>query len=432
MTTIAIGNEALADKRNATAAAYRSILVATDGTSQSEGALAVARLLAGAFAGKVEVVAVQRSIAPVVPDASMLIEPNVVAKLTAELKDRVCSQCAEASAGGSGPALPEPEVLCGDPERVVTRLATERGAHLIVVGIGRHDLVDRIFGSETALKVARISRVPVLAVPAELRTAPHRVVVGVDFSEASLHAAQSAVQLLSTGGVVHLVHVIPHERLLLDPWISDREYDDLVKHWFARFRARLVVPPDVNLEEHTCSGNAARELIGFAARNRADVVAAGSHGHGSVTRLVLGSVTTGLLRAANCAVLVVPPDRQSLEQARTALGNVTIHVDPSEWPAILADFTRTNGGRRTRLEIDDPEFGAQAQELDYPLGGVVYDPHDRRLQIMLGGLGTGEPHLSHSISGATALDLLTDRDGNDIALRVQHGAGQTLLSFLSS
>lgn len=428
MLTVAAENAALVAESVGTASG--PILVATDGTAQSEGALAVARSLAAANASAVQVVTVQRSHSLLVPDASVVLEASAITKLTADLQARVRRQCTEASVGDSGPALPEPEIVSGEPERVISRLAAERGAQLIVLGLGRHDIVERIFGSETALKVARISRAPVFAVPEALRGAPHRVVVGVDFSEASLHAAQGALQLLLAGGVLLLVHVIPRERLLLDPWISNREYDEHVRRRFARFRARLVIPPNVTVEQETRSGDAARELIAYAAQEGADVIAAGSHGHGHVARLVLGSVSTSLLRAATCAVLVVPPTVASASETQS--GEASIHLEPSQWPAILADITRANAGRRTRLEIDDPEIGAQAEEVHYPLLGVVFDPHDQRLEIMLGAPGTGAPHLTHGISGVTSLDLLTDKEGKDVALRAQHGAGQTVLTFLSS
>lgn len=414
---------------DSTAPAPAPILVATDGAPQSEGALAVARALAGLLGANAEVIAVQPRLDLIVPDASMLLEPSVVTKLTTELTHRVREQCAEISAAGSGPALVSPDIESGEPERVICRVADDRGAQLVVVGIGRHDVADRIFGSETALKVARLSRAPVLAVPAELRAAPRRAIVGVDFSEASLRAAQDAVHVLAGGGTVHLVHVAPRERSLLDPWMSDREYAELIRHRFIRFRARLVLPPNVTVDEHTRAGDAARELIACAHEMHAELIAAGSHGHGFVTRVVLGSVTTALLRAANCAVLVVPPNALPIRSSETADSSLALHVDSSQWAAVLNDFTRTNAGRRTQLEIDDPEIGAQAQEHDYPLRGVTFDAHDKRVEIMLGADRGGEPHLSRSIGGVTSVDLLTDNDGHDVALRLRHGAGQTVLTF---
>lgn len=407
------------------------ILVATDGMPQSNGALAVARALAAETGSDVRVITVHQATAHIVPDPSALLEPGTATKRIAEQKERVRRQCAMASAEGPGPVLSEPEVSSGDPERVLPRLAAARRAALIVVGLGQHEVIDRIFGSETALKISRMSRVPVLAVPAQARTVPRRVVVGLDFSGASLEAARAALRLLPPGGELHLVHVIPRGRLLIDPITSDREYEEMVRHRFARFRSQLDVPPAVTIEQATCTGNTARALVDYADRHDADMIAAGSHGQGIVSRLALGSVTTALLRAATTSMLVVPSGSLGEELEVIGGGGGTLHLDPSQWPTMLADFSRTNAGRRTRLEVDDPELGAQAQEVDYPLLGITFDPHDQRLEIMLGGLGAGAPHLSRSIENVRSLDVLTASDGTDIALRVQHGAGQTMLTFLT-
>jgi hypothetical protein len=97
----------------------------------------------------------------------------------------------------------------------------------------------------------------------------------------------------------------------------------------------------------------------------------------------------------------------------------------------LDAFSRRNIGRRGTLEVDDPEIGAQAQEFDYPLRGATYDSHDQRVTLMFGELGWGAPHLTRGIAGASAVDILQDERGRDLALRVAHGDGQTLLTFAS-
>ncbi|HKN66640.1 MAG TPA: universal stress protein, partial [Gemmatimonadaceae bacterium] len=139
------------------------IIVATDGLPQSRGALAMARALAGRLHATIDVVAVHQSPALMAPDGQLLLDPNVTASLRADLTRRVRDQCTHSRRDGA-PAE-EVEVLNGEPARVISDVAASRNAQMIVVGIGRHELVDRIFGDETALKVARSSRLPVLAVP---------------------------------------------------------------------------------------------------------------------------------------------------------------------------------------------------------------------------------------------------------------------------
>jgi nucleotide-binding universal stress UspA family protein len=409
------------------ATSSKPIVVATDGLPQSRGALKAARALAERFGSTMRVIAVYQSPMYVVPDGQMLLDPSVAESLRADLVRRVHEQCT--LIGEKGPHLDACEVLDGEPAHVISETAADTHAQLVIVGLGRHELVDRIFGDETALKVARLSQASVLAVPERGAEVPRHAVVGVDFSEGSIRAAQGALRLLAGHGLLELVHVIPRERLLFDNWVSEEDYTRYVRHSLNRFVSRLDVPKGVRVEEVILSGDAARELQSYASRAGADLIAAGSHGHGFVTRLVIGSVTTKLLRMANCAVLVIPPD-SSQSDRNGAASHATLRLARARWREVLDDFTQSNVGRRTRLEVDDPELGAQAQEQDYPLLGVTFDPVDQRVEIMLGELGSGEPHLSRSVGDVDALDVLTDDAGHDVALRLHHGSGQTILTLL--
>ena len=103
-----------------------------------------------------------------------------------------------------------------------------------------------------------------------------------------------------------------------------------------------------------------------------------------------------------------------------------------EWVGLLRDFSRRNAGRRTRLEIDDPELGAQWQEVDCALRGVGYDTRSGRLEIMLADDGDSLAHLTHSIEAASELDVLAGGDGRDRTLRIGHPGGQTLLTLVDA
>jgi hypothetical protein len=113
----------------------------------------------------------------------------------------------------------------------------------------------------------------------------------------------------------------------------------------------------------------------------------------------------------------------------TAEPSVVTSLVRLEWSAKLDEFTRRNVGRRGTLEVDDPDIGAQAQEHDYPLVGATYDPHDGRVELMFGELGNVGRHLTRSIGDLDGIDVLRNERGQDIALRISHGAGQTLLTF---
>lgn len=97
------------------------------------------------------------------------------------------------------------------------------------------------------------------------------------------------------------------------------------------------------------------------------------------------------------------------------------------WVRLLHEFTQRNAGRRARLELDDPELGAQWQEVDYPLLGVAYDRRDERVEIMVGFMGDTDQRLTHSITDVSELEVLGSASGRGEVLRIGHGGVQTLL-----
>jgi nucleotide-binding universal stress UspA family protein len=400
------------------------VIVATDGREQSDAALIAGRLLA-ADTDALRIASVLQPMPIMTPEAALPISPDVEASRRADLKRGVQIQMARAWSGD----LADVELYEGDPATTIARLAHESNASMIVAGLGRHRVIDRLFGNETALRLVRVSAVPVLAVTNGLTHAPRRIVVAIDYSETSLRAARLALDVAASSATVYLAHVAPRDSTLYDwnGWGSSYKQD--AGEALQKIRDQLRVPPGMILQRVVLQGDPATELLAFATSVNADLIATGSHGHGFVTRMLIGSVTTRILRCATCSVLTVP-HAAAMTQARTTVDPPVVNaLDRPEWTKALDEFTRRNVGRRGVLEVDDPEIGAQAQEHDYPLLGATYDQHDGRVELMFGELGDLDRHLSRSIGNVGRIDVLSDEKGRDIALRIGHGAGQTLLTF---
>lgn len=56
-------------------------------------------------------------------------------------------------------------------------------------------------------------------------------------------------------------------------------------------------------------GPMVEKILQEAAQHGAGLIVMGSHGHGAIYNLLVGSVTSGVLKGATCPVLVVPADR---------------------------------------------------------------------------------------------------------------------------
>ena len=196
----------------------------------------------------------------------------------------------------------------------ILRYAEHQGAALIVMGLRRHGIVDRVLHDETVLTVARLARGVVLAVAPTLHVLPRRAVVGIDFGPASIRAARSALDVLarptpSQPVTVRLVYV---DRSGVDGAHEDTAGEALIKRLgvAAAFEAlvrELAAPPGVHVECATRHGVAAAELLACAEESQADLIAVGSLRHERLERWILGSVTTEIVRDGRCSVLVLPP-----------------------------------------------------------------------------------------------------------------------------
>ena len=281
------------------ASASSPILIATDGRTQSDGAL----MLGGALAEEasaVKIVTVLKPM-PVMSEAQLSIALEIEDSRRTDLRCSVREQLER-----TWNDAVEVDVFDGDPAMVATRLARETNAHMIVCGIGRHLIHDRLFGDETALRLMRSADVPVLAAAAKATGAPECVIVAVDFTSSSRRAARLAVEMAAPGASIHLVHVMSRENASseLKGWgVTAAEQ---AKAGLKLIGERLRVPPEIDVEPVLLVGDPATELLAYASSIRADLIAMGTHGHGFITRMLLGSVTTQLVRGANCSVLSAP------------------------------------------------------------------------------------------------------------------------------
>jgi nucleotide-binding universal stress UspA family protein len=400
--------------------------MATDGTERSDGALKVAAARSARMGATLELISVVRTEPVVGREGLQLVDDELLLRLASHRK-KVEEQVARVLGKDTVVSI---TVIAGNPAHTISRVAIERRVSLVVVGLGRHTVPHRLIGDEVALQLARIARVPMLAVPGITGESPRLAVVAIDFSEISARAAQLAIETVADDGAVHLVHVMPfvHEDAFA---VEAREpYAQWAEEQLTALRAQLVVPDGITVSQVCLRGRPAHALVGYANRVGADVVVTGTHGRGFVARTILGSVTTQLIRGVACMLMTTPRDPLP---ALAATGGDAAHGQsdeaPMSWSVLLAEFTKRNAGRRTILEVDDLELGAQAQEYNYPLIGTSYSERDGRVDLILGDRFAGGRHLSRTMGSVVAVDVLTDGAGHDVALRVQHGRSQTLLTF---
>ena len=204
-------------------------------------------------------------------------------------------------------------VALGTPASEILRYAEREQAGLIVVGLRRHGIVDRMLRDETTLMVARRARGVVMGIVPTLLGLPHLAVVGVDFGPASIRAARAALDVLAPAtpaqpASLRLVYVDRAGSGVRERSEGEAVVEQLgVAAAFERLAAELNVPPGVTVESVVRRGAPAEELLSYVEEVHADLLAVGSLRHERVERWLLGSVTTEVIRDGRCSVLVIPP-----------------------------------------------------------------------------------------------------------------------------
>lgn len=283
------------------------LLVATRGDAASDGAIELAVAMGNASGARVRILAVVQPSPTVAPELTALVALDPT-----EL-DAKCVARAAVEAQLKRLAIPqrkvEIEIGTGDPPTIISRAARVAHAAMILLGADDHDLLERLFGGDTAVRVARAADVPVLVVPRGCSHVPESAVVAIDFSDASVRAGQVALRLFPDLTALHLVHVAPAPQPALELVASmHTRYAEAAERAFEAVREAMVPPAYTVVTRQIVRGNAARELLRAARERGVDLIVAGSHGHSAFERVLVGSVATALLRGARVPVLVLPAE----------------------------------------------------------------------------------------------------------------------------
>lgn len=211
------------------------------------------------------------------------------------------------------------EVRFGRPAAVLMSVVREHEAGLVVLGGKRHHALARWLAGNTAVDLARLSTVPML-VATQSVAAIDRVLAAVDLSNAAGETIALAEAYATLFGaelrVLHALEPVPLAAELPTP---------VDPHAFAE-SARMVLERDVWPKitmpaERVVRDGSARSVIAEEATEwEADLVVVGSHGKGWIDRVLLGSLTEGLLRHLPASLLVVPTS------VRTDAGTETADV----------------------------------------------------------------------------------------------------------
>jgi nucleotide-binding universal stress UspA family protein len=193
------------------------------------------------------------------------------------------------------------------------KLAEEMHPRAVVLGSSHRGTVGRVLAGSVAERLLNGSPCPVVVAPrglaereepAELRT----VCVGFDARAEGWTALQRAAQIASASGAqLRVVMVLPP--LTGTPTMPLYPAETVAeRHRRAEIELDRAVRSVARRTEpggRLLRGNPAQVLADQAGQD-VDLLVVGSRGYGPLRRVLLGSVSTPLVRAAPCPVMVVP------------------------------------------------------------------------------------------------------------------------------
>jgi nucleotide-binding universal stress UspA family protein len=158
---------------------------------------------------------------------------------------------------------------------------------------------------------------------------PPRILVATDGSEDALLAVQAAIDLSDrTGAELHVVHAWQDLRPPILPAMAIDEYAQAYEQW--KHEARELLDKETErLREaggtvsgaHLREGRPAEEINNLAGELNVGLVIIGSRGLGAIKRLVMGSVSEGVVHLAPRPTLVVRGGEEAWPPRRLIIGD---------------------------------------------------------------------------------------------------------------
>jgi nucleotide-binding universal stress UspA family protein len=190
-------------------------------------------------------------------------------------------------------------------------LAEEPAAEIIVVGSGRSAPKQRLFAGSTAERLLAGSVCPVAVAPAEMATPPGALgrigVAYIDTPDGRAALNQAARLGRRTGTPLRLYTVVMETDATLPFLIGDdaeRAFLETARETFEESLAKAAESvPDVQVDWQVLVGDVVEVLSEL---DEVDVLFCGSRGYGPARRVLLGGVSTRLVRRAKRPVVFVP------------------------------------------------------------------------------------------------------------------------------
>ena len=144
------------------------------------------------------------------------------------------------------------------------------------------------------------------------------IITALDFSDASPAVLTAAVQMAKVqNAILHIIHVLEPEPTYTAYGMTPEEFpaiqvfqEESQKRAEAKINEAMATAKqslsENDIRAELLIGSPLQAIVDYAKKSEADLIVIGSHGHGIVAALLIGSVAEGLVRKAACATLIIP------------------------------------------------------------------------------------------------------------------------------
>ena len=303
---------------------FTKILLATDGSEDSELAARTALELSKRLDSEVHVI----HVAPEYPYVHAYYDLRHQAeeeRLRREDQRKLDEYVDDVQKAGG--TIAESYLRVGDAAKEIVELAEELGVGLVILGGQGHGRIRRALMGSVSTSVLRHAHCSILIVRGhggseqERESLVGKVLVAMDGSEGASAAARAAMEIAkATGSEVHVAYAMQEERYRphLGPEMWER-WEEGFEH--AKRSARSWVEEQANgmrgegtktVESHLLLGRPDAAIVWLAEELGAGLLLVGSRGLGGIRRVLIGSVSDSVVRHAHCSVMVIRPEMQQI------------------------------------------------------------------------------------------------------------------------
>ncbi len=263
------------------------VLLCTDGSEFSEGAIREAISIAKSCKSKLYVI----SVVEVNPEFEAYA-PGLVEKIEKDTRKHL--EAIKERAEKEGVTCETITHEGEEPYRYIVKESSRLKADLIVMGRRGRTGINRLMMGSVTARVIGHADCNVLVVPRAAVFTCKKILIATDGSEFSDKAVQEALDIAAAS---------KSEVVIVSVASSDSEVREA--EGFVREAGEKAEKKGIKVTTGTPVGTVYEKIIDVAEKENVDLIVVGSHGRTGLKRLLMGSVAERVIGHASCTVLVV-------------------------------------------------------------------------------------------------------------------------------